>query len=423
MEKGNLNLAFSGDVTSNSKILVNRNVIERAKKALPYLIYDENPYTVVNNEGKIIWVIDAYTTSSNYPYSQYTYIEHDNTKEKINYIRNSVKVLVDSYDGTISFYITDRTDPIAMAYEKIYPNLFKAKEEQIPEDISSHFVYPKYLYEVQAKMLEIYHNVKPDVLYREDDLWEISKFNNTTNSKTKMEATYTMVKTKNNESDLGLVQVYNPKDKQNLISYLVGVNQNGNNKLTLYKYSQDSNVIGPMQLDKQIEEDEAIASELSTINVSGTKITKKMIVVPIENTILYVEPVYQTMLNEKSDIPVLKKVIVASGNKVAIGDNLNLALQKLLSQYAVDIEVENTDDIQGLIEAIIKANNNLTQSNENQNWEMMGKDIQKLQTLINSLEEMENKEEKKKQNSNSTENTVNTIETNTNAKNNTNNNN
>lgn len=426
MEKGNLNLAFSGDVTSNSKILVNRNVIERAKKALPYLIYDENPYTVVNNEGKIIWVIDAYTTSSNYPYSQYTYIEHDNTKEKINYIRNSVKVLVDSYDGTISFYITDRTDPIAMAYEKIYPNLFKEKEEHIPEDISSHFVYPKYLYDVQAKMLEIYHNVKPDVLYREDDLWEISKFNNTTNSKstgTKMEATYTMVKTKNNESDLGLVQVYNPKDKQNLISYLVGVNQNGNNKLTLYKYSQDSNVIGPMQLDKQIEEDEAIASELSTINVSGTKITKKMIVVPIENTILYVEPVYQTMLNEKSDIPVLKKVIVASGNKVAIGDNLNLALQKLLSQYAVDIEVENTDDIQGLIEAIIKANNNLTQSNENQNWEMMGKDIQKLQTLINSLEEMENKEEKKKQNSNSTENTVNTIETNTNAKNNTNNNN
>ena len=426
MEKGNLNLAFSGDVTSNSKILVNRNVIERAKKALPYLIYDENPYTVVNNEGKIIWVIDAYTTSSNYPYSQYTYIEHDNTKEKINYIRNSVKVLIDSYDGTISFYITDRTDPIAMAYEKIYPNLFKEKEEQIPEDISSHFVYPKYLYDVQAKMLEIYHNVKPDVLYREDDLWEISKFNNTTNSKstgTKMEATYTMVKTKNNESDLGLVQVYNPKDKQNLISYLVGVNQNGNNKLTLYKYSQDSNVIGPMQLDKQIEEDEARASELSTINVSGTKITKKMIVVPIENTILYVEPVYQTMLNEKSDIPVLKKVIVASGNKVAIGDNLNLALQKLLSQYAVDIEVENTDDIQGLIEAIIKANNNLTQSNENQNWEMMGKDIQKLQTLINSLEEMENKEEKKKQNSNSTENTVNTIETNTNAKNNTNNNN
>lgn len=413
MEKGNLNLAFSGDVTSNSKILVNRNVIERAKKALPYLIYDENPYTVVNNEGKIIWVIDAYTTSSNYPYSQYTYIEHDNTKEKINYIRNSVKVLVDSYDGTISFYITDRTDPIAMAYEKIYPNLFKEKEEQIPEDISSHFVYPKYLYDVQAKMLEIYHNVKPDVLYREDDLWEISKFNNTTNSKstgTKMEATYTMVKTKNNESDLGLVQVYNPKDKQNLISYLVGVNQNGNNKLTLYKYSQDSNVIGPMQLDKQIEEDEAIASELSTINVSGTKITKKMIVVPIENTILYVEPVYQTMLNEKSDIPVLKKVIVASGNKVAIGDNLNLALQKLLSQYAVDIEVENTDDIQGLIEAIIKANNNLTESNENDDWEMIGKDLKRLQELIKSLEMMneeQNKKEEKQTNSLNATNMVN----------------
>lgn len=296
-----------------------------------------------------------------------------------------------------------------MAYEKIYPSLFKSKDEQIPEDISNHFVYPKYLYDVQAKMLEIYHNVKPDVLYREDDLWETSKFNNTTNSKstgTKMESNYTMVKTKNNDSDLGLVQIYNPKDKQNVISYLVGVTQGANNKLTLYKFAQDSNVVGPMQLDKQIEEDEVISSELASINVSGTKITKQMIVVPIESTVLYVEPVYQTMLNEKSDIPVLKKVIVASGNKVAIGDNLNLALQKLLSQYAVDIEVENTDDIDGLIEAIIKANHNLTQSNENDDWEMMGKDIKKLQVLIDSLEEMQEKEEKKKQDT-VTENTTN----------------
>lgn len=288
-----------------------------------------------------------------------------------------------------------------MAYEKIYPSLFKSKDEQIPEDISSHFVYPKYLYDVQAKMLEVYHNVKPDVLYREDDLWETSKFNNTTNSKstgTKMESNYTMVKTKNNNSDLGLVQIYNPKDKQNVISYLVGETQGANNKLTLYKFAQDSNVVGPMQLDKQIEEDEAISSELAAINVSGTKITKQMIVVPVESTVLYVEPIYQTMLNEKSDVPVLKKVIVASGNKVAIGDNLNLALQKLLSQYAVDIEVENTDDIDGLIEAIIKANHNLTQSNENDDWEMMGKDIKKLQVLIDSLEEMQEKEEKKKQN-------------------------
>ncbi len=158
---------------------------------------------------------------------------------------------------------------------------------------------------------------------------------------------------------------------KNIISYLVGSNSNGNNELKLYKFSADSNIVGPMQLDKQLEEDEAISSELKSLNVTGTKLTKQMIAVPINNTILYVEPIYQTMLNE-SEVPVLKKVVVASGNKVAIGDNLTKALENLLSKYAVDIEVENTDDVEGLIEAIIKANKNLTQSNENNDWEMMG---------------------------------------------------
>lgn len=396
MKKGDINLAFSGEITNESKILINRDVITRAKKALPYLIYDEEPYTVVTDEGKIVWVLDAYTVSSSYPYSQYTSIEHDGTKEKINYIRNSVKVIIDSYDGTMSYYITDRNDPIAMAYRNIYPSLFKELDEKIPEDISSHFVYPEFLYNVQAKILKVYHNVKPDVLYRADDVWDIAKFNSTKSTKstgTYMEPYYTMVKTSDGEQ-LGLVQIYTPDEKQNIISYLVGSNSNGNNELKLYKFSADSNIVGPMQLDKQLEEDEAISSELKSLNVTGTKLTKQMIAVPINNTILYVEPIYQTMLNE-SEVPVLKKVVVASGNKVAIGDNLTKALENLLSKYAVDIEVENTDDVEGLIEAIIKANKNLTKSNENNDWEMMGKDIKKVQELIDSLEKVKEKEDKK----------------------------
>ena len=396
IKKGDINLAFSGEITNESKILINRDVITRAKKALPYLIYDEEPYTVVTDEGKIVWVLDAYTVSSSYPYSQYTSIEHDGTKEKINYIRNSVKVIIDSYDGTMSYYITDRNDPIAMAYRNIYPSLFKELDEKIPEDISSHFVYPEFLYNVQAKILKVYHNVKPDVLYRADDVWDIAKFNSTKSTKstgTYMEPYYTMVKTSDGEQ-LGLVQIYTPDEKQNIISYLVGSNSNGNNELKLYKFSADSNIVGPMQLDKQLEEDEAISSELKSLNVTGTKLTKQMIAVPINNTILYVEPIYQTMLNE-SEVPVLKKVVVASGNKVAIGDNLTKALENLLSKYAVDIEVENTDDVEGLIEAIIKANKNLTQSNENNDWEMIGKDIKKVQELIDSLEKVKEKEDKK----------------------------
>ncbi len=407
--KGDFNLAFSNQITGDSKILVNRNVIKRAKKALPYLIYDENPYTVVTKEGKIVWVIDAYTVSSNYPYAQYTSIEHDGIKENINYIRNSVKVIVDSYDGTISYYLTDRTDPIAMAYRNIYDTLFVDLDESIPEDITSHFVYPEFLYNVQAEILKIYHNVKPDVLYRADDLWDIAKYNNVKSTKSTgiyMKPYYTMVKTSEGEQ-FGLVQIYTPDEKQNLISYLVGSTQGGNNQLKLYKFSADSNMVGPMQLDKQIEEDELIATELESLNTTGTKLTKQMIIVPIDNTLLYVEPIYQTMLNE-SDVPVLKKVIVASGNKVAMGDNLNKALENLLSTYAVDIEVENTDDIEGLMEAIIKANKNLTQSNANNDWEMMGKDVKRLQDLLTSLETVKEEEDKKKEELNKTTNQVNT---------------
>lgn len=411
--KGDLNLAFSSEITNDSKILINRDVITRAKKVLPYLIYDENPYTVVTQEGKIVWVIDAYTVSSSYPYAQYTSIEHDGIKENINYIRNSIKVIVDAYDGTISYYITDRTDPIAMAYRNIYESLFVDLEEPISYDIASNFVYPKFLYEVQAEILKVYHNVKPDVLYRADDLWDIAKYNSVKSTKstgTYMMPYYTMVKTTKGEQ-LGLVQVYTPDEKQNIISYLVGNVDGTTNQLKLYKLSADSNVVGPMQLDKQIEEDEAIANELELLNTTGTRLTKQMIIVPINNTLLYVEPIYQTMLNE-SEVPVLKKVIVASGNKVAIGDTITKALENLLSTYAVDIEVENTDDIEGLIDAIIKANKNLTQSNDNNDWEMMGKDIKRLQDLITSLETVQKEEEKKKAQLDKTTNQMDTINTN-----------
>ena len=410
ISKGDLNLAFSNEMTNDSKILINRDIITRAKKAMPYLIYDEEPYTVITEDGKIVWVLDAYTVSSSYPFSQYTTIVHDGISEDINYIRNSVKVIINSYDGTMDFYITDRTDPIAMAYRNIYKDLFKVVglDAEIPEDISSHFVYPKFLYNVQADILKVYHNTRPDVIYRGDDLWDIAKYSSTSNTTnttgTYIEPYYTMVKTRNGEN-LGLVQVYTPNERQNIISYLVGSNENGNNVLRLYKFSADSNIVGPMQLDKQIEEDVNISQELETLNVTGTKLTKQMIIVPINNTLLYVEPVYQTMLNE-SDVPILKKVIVASGNKVAIGDTLTEALQNLLSRYATNIEVEDTEDIEGLIDAIIRANQNLTESNENNDWEMMGSDLARLQELINRLEQA--KAEEERNNTDKTEETTNT---------------
>lgn len=401
MKEGNLKLALSTTVTDESKILINRNIRERAKKALPYLLYDEEPYTVIDNNGKIYWVLDAYTTSDQYPYSTYTKIEYEGQERKINYIRNSVKVIIDSYDGTMKFYITDKYDPIAMAYRKLYPSLFEDINAEIPEDISSKFVYKEFLYNVQAKILEIYHNVKPEVLYRENDIWQFATYNTTQTNKVvgaTLKSYYTKLKTTNNESSqFGLVQMYTKDSKSNVIAYLVGNVDKTEQKLTLYKFSSDSNILGPTQMDNQIEQDDVISEEIQELNVTGAKITKRIIIVPINNTLLYIEPIYQTIVNE-SNVPSLKKVIVASGTKMAIGDNLQEALASLLSQEALNIEIDRADDIDGVIQSIIQANKNLSESTTSNNWELVGTDVKELQTLINSLEKLLAEEKKEEAN-------------------------
>lgn len=402
LREKDVNLLFSGNVKSDSKIITNRNIIQRAKTIMPYLEYDQNPYLVIRNNGELVWVLDAYTTSNNYPYSQRTMLENNGiTKKEINYIRNSVKVIINAYTGEVTFYRTDKTDPIAMVYEKTYPDLFT--KEEIPEDISNHFVYPEYLYSIQAEVLERYHNIQPDVLYRSDDIWDIATHNTsskmTSTKGTAIKPYYTMLKTSDsNSSRLGLVLPYTPYGKQNIKAYLVGsCDENGNNVLKLYNYTEDSNVLGPMQLDTQLSQDERISKEIDSLNVTGTKISKDIIIVPIDNTLLYVEPIYQQYVNETDSLPVLKKVVVASGTKVAIGDTFTQALTNLVSQYAVNIEVGNSDNIDELISLIIKANNNLKTSTQSNDWEQIGKDTKKLQTLIDRLEEVKAELDKKEQ--------------------------
>ena len=402
IKEKNLNIALSGSVTSESKILINRNIIKRAKLALPDVIYDNNPYMVLDENGDMYWIIDAYTVSSSYPYSTYTEIEYNGQKRDINYIRNSIKVIINSYTGEMKYYITDRTDPIAMAYRKIYPKLFQDLDSEISKTIQQQFIYPEFLYNVQSTMLEEYHNTKADVLYRSDNTWEKATYKNSqsTNSKNKniLKPYYTMVSNSNEEETIGLIQIYTPKNKQNISSYLVGTVENGQNKLTLKTLHSDTTILGPTQLDTQIAQDETIQNQIDALSVTGAKVTRNMIIVPIENTLIYVEPVYQTLVNE-SNIPVLKKVIVASGNKVAIGNNLQEAAQSLISKSATKIDLNSTEDIDGIIDSIIKANDNLSESLESNNWELMGTDIQKLQSLIQTLKKKTN-EEKKSENNN-----------------------
>ena len=382
----NPNLAFSSKINKNTKILVNRNILKRAKMVLSDVLFDENPYVVVNEAGEMYWVLDGYTVSSNYPYSTYTNLRYNGEKNTINYIRNSIKVIINCYDGTMKFYITDETDPIAMAYRKMYPNVFEDLNTKIPEDISKSFVYPKFLYDVQSSMIEEYHNTKSEVLYRGDDSWKKASYVATQNNKTvtnTLDSYYTMVK----DNNIGLIQMYSPNNKQNLTAYLVGTNNNGANKLKIYRLSSNESILGLTQLDSEIMQDENMKNQIEKLNVTGAKISKSIMVVPVENTLLYIEQIYQTKTNEKeAGTPLLKKVIVSSGNKVAIGKNLEEALENIVSQEATSIETNTTEDLDGTIEAIIKANKNLTNSMNSKNWELIGSDIKTLQELIDKME-------------------------------------
>ena len=400
----NPNLAFSGKIKKNTKILLNRNIIRRAKLVLKNVLFDENPYIAINDAGEMYWVLDGYTASSNYPYSTYTNIRYNNERNTINYIRNSIKVIINCYDGTMNFYITDETDPIAMAYRKMYPDVFEELNSKIPEDISKNFVYPKFLYDIQSSMIEEYHNIKSEVLYRGDDSWKKASYVATQNNKsvtTTLDSYYTMFK----DNNIGLIQMYSPNNKNNLSSYLVGTNEDGINKLKIYRLSSNEVVLGLTQLDSKISQDENIKNQLERLNVTGAKISKSIMVVPVEKTLIYIEQIYQTKTNEKeAENPLLKKVIVSSGNKVAIGNNLEEALENIVSQEATSIDTNTTEDIDGTIEAIIKANKNLTNSMNSKNWEIIGSDIKSLQELIDKLEVQKKKDDEQKKT-----NTINTI--------------
>ena len=401
INQGDMKLAFSGSITKSSRYLINRNVINRAKTMLPGIIYDENPYMVIDNQGKQYWVLDGYTTSNSYPFSQKT--NFNNTE--INYIRNSVKVIINAFDGTTKFYITDRTDPIIMSYNNAYPGLFENKDVQIPPDISSHFVYPKKLFNIQTKIMEIYHNTTAGVLFRGNDVWNVVRRGESFKNSTDIDSYYTMVKDSQGKNNIGLVMPFTVYGKQNIIAYMVGTIENGEMKLQLKKFNADSNVLGPISLETQINQDETISQEIASLNVSGTKISSDIIMIPVESTILYVKPIYQQLINETTQKPQLKRVVVASGNKVGIGENINSAIKNLLSKKAVDINISNTENLQDNVDEVIKALKKLKESTKNNDWKLYGEDMDK---LTKAIDQLETTSKKQKQNKVSEEKTVST---------------
>ena len=321
-------LLVSSNVNSDSRIIINRNVEKRVKRIMPYLKYEKDPY-MVTVDGKLYWIIDAYTTSSNYPYSE-PYSGDINTA---NYIRNSIKVVIDAYTGDLTYYIVDNNDPIAKTYMKIYPKLFK-DIEKMPEGIKSHLRYPNSLFEVQAEVYTKYHMQETKVFYQKEDLWDISKQIYGTSEK-KMEPSYYIFRLPGEkEAEFINMVPFTPKSKQNMTAIMMARNDGDNyGKLMVYKLPKNKTVYGPMQIEAQIDQNTEISKEFSLWNSSGSKYRRgDMFVIPIEESLMYVEPVYLEASNQA--IPEVKRVIVAYGDRIAYQPTLAAALEELFGEDA-----------------------------------------------------------------------------------------
>lgn len=387
-------LLVSSNVNSDSRIIINRNVEKRVKRIMPYLKYEKDPY-MVTVDGKLYWIIDAYTTSSNYPYSE-PYSGDINTA---NYIRNSIKVVIDAYTGDLTYYIVDNNDPIAKTYMKIYPKLFK-DIEKMPEGIKSHLRYPNSLFEVQAEVYTKYHMQETKVFYQKEDLWDISKQIYGTSEK-KMEPSYYIFRLPGEkEAEFINMVPFTPKSKQNMTAIMMARNDGDNyGKLMVYKLPKNKTVYGPMQIEAQIDQNTEISKEFSLWNSSGSKYRRgDMFVIPIEESLMYVEPVYLEASNQA--IPEVKRVIVAYGDRIAYQPTLAAALEELFGEDAsagasgsgkeMSGEKDSKGESSSVKDLAIKASEAYEKAVSAQrqgDWKLYGEYLKELQKYLDQLKD------------------------------------
>ena len=389
IKEQSLKLLVSTNLDSNSRIVINRNILQRVQKIMPFLQYDNDPY-IVTADGKLYWIIDAYTTSSFYPYSE----PYDPTRSNMNYIRNSVKVVIDAYNGHVNYYMVDGDDPIINTYAKIYPVLFKSFD-QMPESLQAHIRYPNAMFNIQANVYKRYHMNDVKVFYQGEDLWEISNEIFGTNE-VPMTPTYYVMKLPG-ENDVEFINSipYTPTGKRVLTGLLVARNDGEHyGELVLYQMPKDRFIDGPMQIESQIDQSPEISKEFSLWNSSGsTYIRGNMFIIPIEDSLVYVEPVYLEAANTGS-LPEVKRVIVAYGNRIAYEPTLSAALDSLFGTGSItpgtptepnEPDTGGTLTTDELIKLANEAFENATAAQQNGDWSSYGQYLSQLRNYLNQL--------------------------------------
>jgi uncharacterized protein len=329
-DRGDLGkLPFSDDVNTQSRLLMRRNVRERVSTLAPFLTYDPDPYLVVGDDGRLSWVMDAFTTSDQYPYSTHYRLGEDS----INYMRNSVKAVIDAYDGSTTFYVFDEQDPILAAYRRIFPSLFKA-ETAMPPGMRKHMRYPELLLKLQGQVYGLYHMTNPEVFYNREDLWnvasEVGMSEGGGQVTQPMQPNYVLMKLPD-ESSMEFVEIlpFTPANRNNLIGW-IGARSDGANYGTsvVYNFPKNKLVDGPLQIEARIDQNAQLSGQLTLWNQQGSHVRRgTLLVIPTGRALLYAEPIY--LQAERSPMPELRLVVLALQDRLAYGSTFESALAAL----------------------------------------------------------------------------------------------
>ena len=399
-----LRIALSNDITRESRILYHRQIQERVKKIAPFITFDRDAYLVIAEGGRLFWIVDGYTTSNRYPYSE-------PTGRLGNYIRNSVKAVVDAYDGTVSFYLSNPEDPIILAYAKIFPGLLKLLDA-MPASLRAHIRYPQDLFAVQARIYATYHMQDPQVFYNKEDLLSIPSQAGEQQepdigrmmgrvemreTEREIDPYYTIMRLPDEKKEeFVLLLPFTPNKKDNMRAWLAARSDPPNyGKLIALDFPKAKLVYGPKQIHARIDQDASISQQLSLWNQRGSQVIRgSMLAIPIEKSLLYVQPLY--LAAEKGSLPELKRVIVAFGNQIAMEENLELALQRIFSGRVAPVTAAQAGQVgpspgvagaeKSLASRAVEHFNRSQEFLRQRNWTGYGEEQKRLEAVLNEMQ-------------------------------------
>jgi hypothetical protein len=385
---GSITLLLSDDITSDSRVMYHRNVRERVAMVVPFAHLDADPYLVISPEGRLKWFIDGYTTTNRFPYSE-------PTPDIGNYIRNTIKAVVDAYDGTVEVFISDPDDPIMQTYTRIFPGVYKPLAE-MPEALRSHIRYPAGLLSIQARMYRAYHMQDAQVFYNKEDLWSIPG-KQVAGGQQAMDPYYTIMKLPDAaKEEFILLSPFTPSMKDNMSAWMAArCDAPHYGKVIVYKFPKQKLVYGPRQIEARIDQDTVISQQLTLWQQRGSNVIRgSLLAIPIEKSILYIQSLYLAAAN--GQLPELKRVIVAYGNSIAMEETLDLSLQRIFGGGAVRDRAAPADDKKpaaaaevGDRQTAIEALGHLRRAQEQLrqgNWGAFGEELKRAGERLSAIE-------------------------------------